>query len=252
MIIAQISDTHIALDTADAEQRLTDFTRTIADINRLDPAPDLIVHSGDIVHNGRPEEYAAAAAILAEARAPVYVMAGNKDNRRHLRQAFADGGYLTADSDFIDYAVEGHPVRVVALDTKSDTGNKGDFCAARIERLDAMVDADAGRPVVVFTHHPPFTVTVGPDPINFETEAIMTGLADALRRSGQVIAVFSGHVHRSTTGAVGDIPAAVMTSVATPLRKGTLPDGMKGRPTYAVHRYDPAWGFVTETRIVDG
>ena len=53
MIIAQISDTHIALDTPDAEQRIGDFERTIADINALDPAPDVIVHTGDIVHNGQ-------------------------------------------------------------------------------------------------------------------------------------------------------------------------------------------------------
>jgi 3',5'-cyclic-AMP phosphodiesterase len=38
MIIAQISDTHVALDTPDAGRRLRDFARTIADINALDPA----------------------------------------------------------------------------------------------------------------------------------------------------------------------------------------------------------------------
>ena len=46
MIIAHISDTHIALDTPDAERRIRDFEDTIADINELDPAPDVIVHSG--------------------------------------------------------------------------------------------------------------------------------------------------------------------------------------------------------------
>ncbi len=39
MILAQISDTHIALDTADADERISDFERTIADINALDPGP---------------------------------------------------------------------------------------------------------------------------------------------------------------------------------------------------------------------
>ena len=66
MIIAQISDTHLALDTADADQRIRDFTRTIADINGLDPAPDVIVHTGDIVHNGAQDEYAQAAAALLQ------------------------------------------------------------------------------------------------------------------------------------------------------------------------------------------
>ena len=52
MIIAQISDTHLTLDTPDADRRMYDFASTIADINALDPAPDVIVHTGDIVHNG--------------------------------------------------------------------------------------------------------------------------------------------------------------------------------------------------------
>ena len=109
MIIAQISDTHIALDAPDADQRIRDFELTIADINALDPAPDVIVHTGDIVHNGRQDEYAQAVAILAKAHAPVYVLAGNKDNRANLRAAFSACGYLRADSDFIDYAVEDFP-----------------------------------------------------------------------------------------------------------------------------------------------
>ena len=49
MIIAQITDTHIALDTPDAEQRILDFERVIGDINALHPSPDVIVHTGDIV-----------------------------------------------------------------------------------------------------------------------------------------------------------------------------------------------------------
>ncbi|HUK07705.1 MAG TPA: metallophosphoesterase, partial [Stellaceae bacterium] len=121
MIIAQISDTHIALDTPDADQRTWDLARTIADINALDPAPDLIVHTGDIVHSGRPDEYALAVSTLAKARAPVYVVAGNKDNRANLRDAFSPRGYLAPDSDFIDYAVDDYPVRLIALDTLSSS-----------------------------------------------------------------------------------------------------------------------------------
>jgi hypothetical protein len=40
MIIAQISNTHIALGARDAGRRIRDFERTIADINARDPAPD--------------------------------------------------------------------------------------------------------------------------------------------------------------------------------------------------------------------
>ena len=167
MIIAQISDTHIALDTPDADQRMRDFELTIADINALDPAPDVIVHTGDIVHNGRQDEYAQASATLAKARAPVYVLAGNKDNRANLRAAFSACGYLAPDSDFIDYAIDDYPVRLIALDTLSSGSNKGDFCRERVSHLIDMIDAETTKPIAVFTHHPPFEVPVGPDPHPF-------------------------------------------------------------------------------------
>ena len=250
MIIAQISDTHIALDTPDTDQRILDFERTIADINALDPAPDVIVHTGDIVHNGRQDEYAQAVAILAKARVPVYVLAGNKDNRTNLREAFSAHQYLAPYSDFIDYAIDDYPVRLIALDTLSSGSNKGDFCAVRVRRLIDLIDAETTRPIAVFTHHPPFEVTVGPDPVHFETPEIMSRLRRALQHSGRVVAVFSGHVHRAAEGHVGIIPATVMPCIATTLRKGEYPAQMKTRPVYQIHRFDPVWGFATETRIV--
>ena len=250
MIIAQISDTHIALDTPDADQRIRDLALTIADINALDPAPDVIVHTGDIVHNGRRDEYAQAAAILAKARAPVYVLAGNKDNRANLREAFSPFGYLAPDADFIDYAIEDDPVRLIAVDTLSSASNKGDFCPERARRLIGLIDAEATKPIAVFAHHPPFEVPVGPDPLNFETPEIMSRLRRALQHSGRVVAVFSGHVHRGTAGLVGSIPATVVPCIATTLRKGEYPAHMKMRPIYHLHRFDPVWGFATETRVV--
>jgi hypothetical protein len=91
---------------------------------------------------------------------------------------------------------------------------------------------------------------VGPDPLNFETPETMVRLRRALQHSGRVVAVFCGHVHRGTAGYVGSIPATVMPSVATTLRKGEYPAHMKTRPVYHVHRFDPVWGFATEARIV--
>lgn len=250
MIIAQISDTHIALDTPDADERIEDFERTIAALNVLDPTPDVIVHTGDIVHNGLQDEYAQAVAILAMARAPVYVLAGNKDNRANLRAAFSACGYLMPDSEFIDYAIEDFPVRLIAVDTLSTGSNKGDFCPARARRLIGLIDAETTKPIAIFAHHPPFEVPVGPDPLNFETPEMMARLRQALLHTGRVVASFSGHIHRATAGHVGNITATVVPCIATTLRKGDYPAHMKRCPVYHIHRFDPHWGFTTETRIV--
>lgn len=206
MIIAQISDTHLTLDAPDSDRRIHDFALTIADINTLDPAPDVIVHTGDIVHNGRQDEYAQAVATLSKARAPVYVLAGNKDDRANLHAAFSPSGYLAPASEFIDYAIDDFPVKLIALDTRSSESNKGDFSPEQVGHLTDLIDAEAKKPIAVFTHHPPFEVTVGPDRFHFETMETMSRLRKALKHSGRVIAVFSGHVHRAAEGQIGSIP----------------------------------------------
>jgi len=169
MIIVQISDTHIALDTEDSARRIEDFKTVISDINSLSPAPDVIIHTGDIAHNGRMDEYVYAAEILSNASAPVYVMAGNKDNRTNLRKAFSNCDYLKNNSNFIDYALEGFPIRLIALDTLGLDKSKGDFCEERKTNLLNLLESDHEKPVAVFTHHPSFQVDVGPEPLHFSS-----------------------------------------------------------------------------------
>jgi hypothetical protein len=65
-----------------------------------------------------------------------------------------------------------------------------------------------------------------------------------------VAAGFSGHVHRAAAGYVEHIPATVMPCIAATVRKGDYPADMKVRPVYHIHRFDPAWGFATESRVV--
>src|SRR6185437_3386987 len=173
MIIAQISDTHISLDAADAGCRAADLGRTLADINALDPAPDVIIHTGDVVHGGRREDYAAAASLLTTARAPVYIAAGNRDDRETLRQSLSRWVRPAFESGFLDYVIEDFPVRLIAVDTLSSASNKGDFSPERARRLTALIAAEPRRPTAVFMHHPPFVVSVGPDPLNFVTPEAM-------------------------------------------------------------------------------
>lgn len=249
MIIAQISDTHISLGAADADCRSADLERTLADINALDPAPDVIIHTGDVVHGGRCEDYAAAASLLENARAPLYVAAGNRDDRENLRRALSR--WVPApDSTHLDYAVEDFPVRLVAVDSLSGISNKGDFSPERVQRLQALIEAEPHKPIAVFMHHPPFTVQVGPDPLNFVTAEAMAILQRALEQSGRVVAVFCGHVHRSTCGRIGNIPVMVAPCTATTLRKGDFPPQMSARPIYHLHRLNSARELVTEVRIV--
>ena len=249
MLIAQISDTHLIVEGAGSRQRMADFRAAVADINALDPAADVIVHTGDIVHHGTPEEYAAAAEILAEALAPVYVLAGNKDNRANLRAAFEGRGYLPEGTEFITYAVDDFPVRLVMLDTVDLDSKKGAFCEGRFALLAEQIEQGESRLTAFFQHHPPFEVLVGPDRWHFDDRTIGDRLARTVSGTGDTLGVFCGHVHRLTAGKVGPAPALVASAVASELRYGEYPTAADARPIYFLHHIHAEGGFRTELRI---
>ena len=101
MIITQISDTHINLKSPNCDQRLLDFETVIRDINSLAQQLDLIIHSGDVVQNRLMEECAKATRILSEAKPPVYIVAGNKEDRKNIKKSFAMENYLSVSSELI-------------------------------------------------------------------------------------------------------------------------------------------------------
>ncbi|MGI9406899.1 MAG: metallophosphoesterase [Hyphomicrobiaceae bacterium] len=237
MRIAQISDTHLSVDHP---SRTNDLERCIAQVNTLDPQPDMVVHTGDVAHNGLPEEYETARRLLDTLKAPVVVLAGNRDRRAPLIDAFADLGYLPPDASFVQYAIDRFPVRLVCIDTVSTASNKGHMCKHRLDHLAALLDEDPAKPTVVFMHHPPFEVSVGPDPFHFEAESAARALQALIAQHNNIVAARCGHVHRDTTGHIGTVPAAIMSCCANDLRKGETLPVATGTPLYLLHDLEPA------------
>ena len=254
MIIAQITDTHLAgAGEADPvfRARAENLRQCIADINGLEPLPDAVIHTGDMTQHGLAEEFAHARALLAALEVPLYVTPGNRDGRQGMAGAFAGDGYMRPNCDFVHYAVETHPVRLVCVDSLADGGGaKGDLCQARLGALDATLGEAPGRPTALFMHHPPFDVPTAPDPFAYHRRQAAAGLAVLVSRHPQVVRIFTGHMHRPWTAAVGGVAASTVPSVAADLRKGRYPPNMAGRPVYQVHRFEGDWGFISETRLV--
>jgi len=246
MIIAQISDTHIELDGPEGAQRMRDLERCVDDINGLDSLPDVVIHTGDLVHNGNPDAYAVAKRILSGLRPPLHVTAGNRDERRALRTTFPAEDELQPGSPYRQFRVDGHPVRLIGLDTLADKDNKGDFCETRAGCLADALAADPTRPTAVFMHHPAFDVVASKYPFQFGSREAMDRMARVLNGHGRVVRAFCGHTHRDATGMIGDVPVSSTPSVAVDLRLGDFPDAYRAAPVYQLHRFDPATGFSTE------
>jgi 3',5'-cyclic AMP phosphodiesterase CpdA len=248
MIIAQISDTHIDVDGPNGPARLANLERCVADINRLEPLPDVVIHTGDVVHNAKPVEYEMAKRVLDRLRCPLHVAPGNRDDRAAIRAAFPANARLPPDSPFLQYRVETFSVRLVAIDTLSESSNKGQFCQARAESLRAALAEDATRPTVIFMHHPPFVVHESDYPIQFDSWDSVERMEWALAGQRHVVGMFCGHSHRNVAGRVGDVPVRSMPSVAIDLRLGSYPPELQSVPVYTLHRFDGERSFVSEIR----
>src|SRR6218665_831375 len=164
MLMAQISDTHIAtggqraygiVDTAGL------LRACVADVVRLDPRPDLVVLTGDLVDHGRPEEYALLQELLAPLTLPLYLVAGNHDEREALRSTLAGPrfDYLGQTGEFLQYAVDLGPLRLLVLDTVVPQEGRGQLCRQRLAWLEQRL-AEDDRPTVIAMHHPPFATGI--------------------------------------------------------------------------------------------
>ncbi|WP_108882173.1 metallophosphoesterase [Anderseniella sp. Alg231-50] len=220
MLITQISDCHIAWPQPDGTDRLRDLERCVDFVNGLDPQPDLVVHTGDIAHDGARVEYEKAAEKLKELRAELCVIPGNRDDRSKLREVFADRLPANCHPEFVQYLVSTDELCVLMLDTMSTQSNKARLCRARMDHLKGMLEQANGRPVVIFMHHPPFEIAVAPVPFQFEDRANLAEFAELLSRHSDVRRIYCGHSHRAADGQIAGIAASTISCTAKDLRVG--------------------------------
>jgi Icc protein len=248
MIIAQISDSHIDPEHENGPARLRDLETCVADINSLNELPDVVIHTGDMAHNGNNEKYNLAFEILQDLKPPLLACPGNRDERSLLRERLNIGQPLQKDSPYMQYAVDDFPVCLVALDTISTQSNQGAYCRDRADGLRAWLSSHSDKPVALFMHHPPFEVTESKFPHQYDPWAGAERLTSALRDQHQVVRGFCGHAHRDTTGTVAGTPFSCVPSVARDLRLGEFEPDLETVPLYHIHTFDGVSAFKTETR----
>jgi Icc protein len=162
----------------------------------LRPAPDAVLVSGDLAERAADAEYEAVRELLAPIDAPIYVLAGNHDDRAALRRHFDLPG---VDGEPVQYAAELGPLRLVALDTTRPGEDPGALDAERLSWLDSELAAVPDRPTLLAMHHPPLTTGLpAADAIGLPTEDCRA-LAAVVERHPQVRRIVAGHMHRAIT-----------------------------------------------------
>ena len=226
MLIAQISDFHVRAHGAESTFGIdnnTNLSAAVAMLNHLDPAPDVVIGTGDLVNRGRPEEYLALRDLLAPLDAPIYLIPGNHDTARYLRETFSDHDYLASEGGFLSYVVDRYPLRLIGVDSTLPDAHNGAVCLERLAWLRSRLEEAPERPTLLFMHHPPFKTGIWwMDGIGI-VEGV-SELRDLLNAHPQVQRIVCGHLHRAVQANLGRTPVSVCPSTSYQVCLDTLPE----------------------------
>ena len=211
----QISDTHIGFNKQANPDVVGSLRRAIAGINALPVPPALVVHTGDVSHLSRPEQFRLARDLFQELRVDrVHVVPGehdalddglagflkifDHDGRQRAWYSFDQGGvHFIGLSNVLDF-------------TMGTMTSLGDEQLAWLKR--DLVGVSHSTPIVVLAHIPLWTVYA---PWGWGTADADRALA-LLRPFGSVT-VLNGHVHQVLQKIEGNIALHTAMSLAYPL-----------------------------------
>jgi len=249
MLIAQISDLHIQAGGKLAYGKVDTVAylrKAVATLNALDPQPDVVLATGDLVERGSAEEYGLLREILSPLKAPLFVVPGNHDARETLRAAFPGQG---GTGEFFNYAIDDFPVRLIGYDTTVPRKPIGLVCEARAAWLDQTLAAAGDRPTLIFLHHPPFATGIQyMDAMGLKHAE---RLAAVVAKYPNVERVVCGHLHRAIQARFAGTIASVCPSTAHQIALD-LRDGAPGAFTFEpaglqLHLWNAGAAMVTHT-----
>lgn len=197
MLIAQITDVHLGFDPGNPDeynrQRLDLVLKALGE---MDPRPDLLLATGDLIDSGEDgESYARFREAISGLPFPTYPALGNHDGRSAFFAHFPE--VPTADG-FVQYVIEEHALRIIVLDTLEEGRHGGNFCETRAAWLRERLLEQPDRPTLIVLHHPPIEsglswMTEDPDAEwVHRLHAIVAGQTN-------IVAMIAGHLHRPIT-----------------------------------------------------
>ncbi|HYX54433.1 MAG TPA: metallophosphoesterase [Candidatus Limnocylindrales bacterium] len=212
----QISDSHMGFDKAANPDVVGTFKSAIEKINALPTPPQFILHTGDITHLSKPQEFDTVQQLLQSAPAKdVFYVPGEHDmvdegaefRQRFGKNAQGDGWY-SFDHKGVHFV---GLVNVVNL----KAGGLGNLGNDQLEWLKKDVKhLSKSTPVVVFAHIPLWSVY--PE-WGWGTEDGAQALS-YLKRFGSVT-VLNGHIHQTMQKVEGNITFHTAASTAFPQPK---------------------------------
>lgn len=222
-VIAHLTDTHVV--TADTDEPLfvdnnARLAAALSAVNVEDPAPDVLLMTGDLTNWGTDGEYAELTELLSVVSIPILAVPGNHDDRDRTRLAFPDLPW--ADAEHASWITTVGGVRVIGLDSTTPGEPGACFDDDRAEWLALALAEPSDGPTVLALHHPPFATGIG-----WMDASGFVGLKrlEALLSERPVDRVLCGHFHRPIQSSIAGIPAQVGPSTVQHVELDLAPHG---------------------------
>jgi Icc protein len=190
--ILQISDAHLY---GDSSQRLAGMNtdeslRGVLEMAQASLSPvDLILATGDLVHDSSPEGYQRLKNLLKTLATPVYFLPGNHDNIEVMNANLQDA------SISMPAAAEHGPWLIIMLDSSLLDAERGHLAASELEKLDANLQQHPDKHVLISLHHQPMpSGCAWLDKMALDNPEAFYSVID---RYSNIRCVLWGHIHQT-------------------------------------------------------
>ncbi|HZP76491.1 MAG TPA: metallophosphoesterase [Pseudolabrys sp.] len=209
----QISDSHIGFDKPANPKTMDTLQAAIDKIKGLPVKPSFMIHTGDITHLSKEDEFDNAQKLISQSGLDVHYVPGEHDviddERSLYMKRYGKGklghGWYSFDANGI------HFVGLVnVFDLKA--GGLGNLGGEQLEWLEKdLKGRSASQPIVVFAHVPLWTVY---EKWGWGTDDGAQALG-YLKRFGSVT-VLNGHIHQVMQKVEGNVTFHTATSTSFP------------------------------------
>ena len=218
----QISDSHIGFDKEAEVTAIDTLNEAIGRINGLAVKPNFMIHTGDITHLSKPDEFDDADQIIGSTKIVTHYVPGEHDmvdagqGKAYMDRYGKDSwgqGWFSFDQNGVHFI---GLVNVVNL----KAGGLGNLGAEQLAWLEKdLAGRPSSQPIVVFAHIPLWTIY---PQWGWGTDDSAQALA-MLQRFGSVT-VLNGHIHQIIQKVEGNMTFHTARSTAFPQpAPGTAP-----------------------------
>jgi hypothetical protein len=216
-LFVQISDSHIGFNKDANPDVVGTFTKTVTLVNALPQQPALIIHTGDITHLSKAEEFDTAASIMSQLKTKeLHTTPGEHDVAdADVKEYFGRFGKASHNKGYYSFDSKGvHFVSLINVLNFKPNG-LGALGTEQLEWLEKdLKGRSASTPIVVFAHMPLWTVY---EPWGWGTSDGDQAMS-YLKRFGSVT-VLNGHIHQIVQKTEGNITFQTARSTAYPQPK---------------------------------